>query len=85
MPDFVKTPEILSVIAISNCYNVRPSSILQIDNPYEAYCFDEACICITEYIKAGKTPVFSACKNDNSTQQSAVSEMIRLGGEFIEY
>ena len=81
----MKSPEILSVISISNNYNVRPSTILNIEDPYEAYCFDEACMYIVSNIKDGKTPIYANKTNGTTTQQNTVNEMIRLGGELIEY
>ena len=39
-------------------YNVRPSSLLEIGDPYTAYCFDEACALITANMRDGKEPQF---------------------------
>ena len=39
-------------------YNVRPSSLLDIGDPYTAYCFDEACAVITARMRDGEEPKF---------------------------
>lgn len=44
----MQSQRILNVITISKQFNVRPSSVIGLENTYEAFCFDEACMYITE-------------------------------------
>ena len=48
------------VLRMSDCYNKAPSDIMGIsDDPYTAYCFDEACMFIKHMIhQEKKYPVF---------------------------
>lgn len=39
-------------------YKVRPSTLLDITDPYTAYCFDEACAYITGRLEDGEEPQF---------------------------
>lgn len=39
-------------------YRKRPSDLLHIDDPYTAYCLDEACFLISTRIQNGEAPVF---------------------------
>lgn len=39
-------------------YRCRPSTLLDISDPYTAYCFDEACAYITSKKENGEEPVF---------------------------
>lgn len=39
-------------------FKCRPSTLLDIVDPYTAYCFDEACTYIKEMINKGIEPVF---------------------------
>lgn len=43
---------------MSRLYKVRPSSLLGIEEIYDAYCFDEACAYIINQIESDKTPHF---------------------------
>lgn len=40
-------------------YKVRPSTLLDITDPYTAYCFDEACAYITGRLEKGEEPQFT--------------------------
>lgn len=42
--------------------NREPSEILQVDDEYTAFCFDEACNYIVSKIKAGKEPQYEKKK-----------------------
>ena len=39
-------------------YKVRPSTLLDITDPYTAYCLDEACAYITGQIEKDEEPQF---------------------------
>lgn len=43
---------------MANKYRERPSKLIDLQDPYEAFCFDEACFFITRKIEEGETPVF---------------------------
>ena len=48
----------MNVLGLANVYKVRPSTLLDLVDPYTAYCFDEACGYITKQIEDGKEPQF---------------------------
>lgn len=41
-----------------NFYKCRPSTFIDIEDAYTAYCFDEACTYIIKKIENGDEPVF---------------------------
>lgn len=41
-------------------YRIRPSEILNIDDEYTAFCFDEACAYISNQMEIGNEPNFDA-------------------------
>ena len=43
---------------MSKRFKVRPSEILDIEDAYTAYCFDEACVYILSKIENGEKPNF---------------------------
>ena len=46
------------MLGLANVYKVRPSTLLDIMDPYTAYCFDEACAYITGQLEKGEEPQF---------------------------
>jgi len=46
------------VLGLANVYRCRPSSLIDVVDPYTAYCFDEACAYITKEMEDGKEPSF---------------------------
>lgn len=60
----MKTPEILNVLRMAKEYNQRPSAIINLDNDYEAYCFDEACLYLYQALKDGKELHFAGVKEE---------------------
>lgn len=43
---------------MSKKFKVRPSEILEIEDAYTAYCFDEACVYILSKVENGEKPNF---------------------------
>ena len=43
---------------MAKMYQVRPSELLNADDPYTAYCIDEACHFIRRKLEDGESPVF---------------------------
>ncbi|WXR61235.1 hypothetical protein WG909_13170 [Peptostreptococcaceae bacterium AGR-M142] len=43
---------------MSQTYKIRPSEILDINDSYVAFCFDEACMYIVDQLKEGEKPRF---------------------------
>jgi hypothetical protein len=59
-------------------YNKRPSEIMNIDDDYTAYCFDEACAFITTEIERGEIPTYPEDKEkDKPKEYTCPSEMYR--------
>lgn len=58
MNPFVGSSRIQEVISLSRAYNCRPSELMGLEEPYEAFCFDEACAFIQIRIEEGDTPKF---------------------------
>lgn len=48
----------MSVLGLANTYKCRPSTLLDIYDPYTAFCFDEACAYIIQKIEKGEEPGF---------------------------
>jgi len=48
----------LNVLGLANIYKVRPSTLLDITDPYTAYCLDEACAYIIGQLEKGEEPQF---------------------------
>ena len=46
------------MLGLANVYKVRPSTLLDLVDPYTAYCFDEACAYITKPIASGEAAQF---------------------------
>lgn len=44
----------MSVLAMSKRFNQRPSSIIEVEDDYTAFCFDEACTFIMTQLENGK-------------------------------
>jgi len=55
---FVASSRILSVIRMSQMYACKPSEIVNIQDEYEAFCFNEACALIKANIEEEKQPKF---------------------------
>ena len=49
----------MNVLGLANVYKVRPSTLLDIMDPYTAFCFDEACAYITKRLEDGDKPQFT--------------------------
>ena len=54
----MKSKKILNVLGLANVYRCRPSFLLDIVDPYTAFCFDEACAYITKKMEDGEEPIF---------------------------
>jgi hypothetical protein len=63
----MESREILDVLAMAESYKCRPSQIMCMDDPYVAYCFDEACALMINYLKEKKTPHFPGDAKENIT------------------
>lgn len=48
----------MMLLGVAQRYSKRPSELLDIGDPYTAYCFDEACAYIMNRIDAGDEVVF---------------------------
>lgn len=46
------------LLGMAKTHRCRPSSLLDIDDPYTAYCLDEACSYIVRQIQDGNEPTF---------------------------
>ena len=56
---------------MANLYNCRPSTLLNLQNEYDAYCFDEACAYIQLQLKEGKEPVFEEDKKQKHFKKAS--------------
>ena len=50
-------------------FRTRPSQMLNLEDEYTAYCFDEACAYIYSQIKDGKKGIFEEDKKENKGLQ----------------
>mgnify|MGYP006919293208 CR=1 FL=1 len=60
MSPFVKSKQVLGLVSLRNIYQCRPSILMDIADPYTAYCLDEAIGFIIGKIESGEEPVFKA-------------------------
>ena len=58
MIPFVQSKRVQSVLAMSKMYHVRPSQILNLEDEYTAFCFDEACANIIAHLQDGDKPIW---------------------------
>lgn len=64
---------------MSKLYDVRPSELIDLqDDPYAAYCFDEALAYIISRIQDGETPDFTVKDNKGSIEKPHYSRMSDL-------
>ncbi len=73
---------------MSKKFKVRPSEILEIDDTYTAYCFDEACIYILSKVEDGEKPNFKKFNKQEvkAKNYKSASEMYKdLGYEPGSY
>lgn len=49
----------MTLIHLATLNRTRPSDLLDIDDPYTAYCLDEACLFMVHQAREGKEPDFN--------------------------
>lgn len=49
----------MEIISLGRMYKCRPSELVGLEEPYEAFCFDEACAYIYTKIEDGEQPKFT--------------------------
>jgi hypothetical protein len=59
----------MSLLTTAQQLHARPSNLLEIEDGYTAYCFDEACSLILAKIKDEKTPHFTEDVHENKALQ----------------
>lgn len=55
---FVKSKEVIELCAMVNTYKVLPSALFAIEDPYTAFCFNEAIALIIQHLENGDEPIF---------------------------
>lgn len=71
-------------------YRIRPSELLNIEDEYTAFCFDEACAFISNNLESGKEPGFDELeikeeiKKVYSGHYSSPSEMYKALDSLTE-
>jgi hypothetical protein len=58
-------------------WKARPSELLDIRDPYVAYCFDEACAYIAEQMERKKKPKFPKPKDADGDVKTTNSDVIQ--------
>lgn len=48
------------MLGLANIYKCRPSTLLDISDPYTSFCFDEACAYIIQKLEDGEEPILKA-------------------------
>lgn len=59
---------------MSKEYNQKPSQIINLENDYIAYCFDEACVYLLAHLKDGKQLHFDGDENKQMKHFKSISE-----------
>ncbi|AKA70131.1 hypothetical protein [Clostridium scatologenes] len=69
----------MSTIAIAKQFNKRPSEIIGLDNLYEAFCFDEACLYIINEISKenSKTPKWNNENTNRTNNKDLINELLK--------
>lgn len=55
----------------------RPSELIEINDPYAAFCFDEACALIINKIKDGEKPIIKEEKEGRSSTYNKPSDVYK--------
>lgn len=55
---FVSSQQVMRLLSVSRNLKARPSELFGIEDPYTAYCLDEACSYIISRIEQGEEPRF---------------------------
>lgn len=58
MNPFVGSQRVLEIINLSRYYACRPSVLMGLEEPYDAFCFDEACAFIGMKMENDEQPKF---------------------------
>jgi hypothetical protein len=56
------------VLGLANIYNVRPSTLLYIEDEYTAFCFDEACGFIYAKMQNKEEPNFKSDEEEGEKE-----------------
>ncbi len=56
----MKSKEIMGFLAMAKAYRQKPSDLLGVDDPYTAFCFDEACFYLEARLASGQKPVYKS-------------------------
>ena len=67
----MKSQQILNILAVAKKFSVLPSTVLNIDGEYPAYCFNEACMFLLQALEDGKTLKFEGNKEQKKHFRSA--------------
>jgi len=57
----------MTTLSMSRTYKCRPSEIINLQEEYDAYCFDAACALFYQYLDDKKTPMFDEDRVANTT------------------
>jgi len=60
----------------------RPSEILEIYDPYTAFCFDEACAYIVRQLEDGQEPILKREKLNNVVKPQSYKKASELYSKF---
>ena len=72
----MSSEDVLRVIAVATTYKRRPSEIMDICDPYLAYCFDEALMYIKSQIQDKKKPNFARFRSQEENDNIAKSRTV---------
>ena len=72
---------LITLLGLSKRYSARPSSLLDISDPYEAYCLDEACLFVQCRIEQdGRLPRKLEKMTEPLSNADTVRQLTRYGG-----
>lgn len=71
----------MEIISVAKGYNCRPSSIIETENSYLAFCFDRACLWIEQQVQDKKKLYFpeDAKKNREQNKQQMNALLAQTG------
>ena len=62
---------------MSKMYCCRPSEILNINDEYTAYCFDEACMFIRAKLESGEKPQYKVFRDEEEMHFGKFSDLYK--------
>lgn len=71
------SPQLMSVLVMSKRFSRPPSEIIGVQDPYDAFCFDEACMFIMYKLDSGEKIKYHQDEGKEEKHYSKLSDMYK--------